>query len=414
MRTAHALAVILALCLVVPLRTAADGPPLAEQYLVQGRLAAGEEALVAALKAYPKDAQARFGLGTIQFLRAVERMVQSFHRFGLRPDPSGGNIPFVRLPVPQNKDPKPIRYADLRIIFQEWNADLRKAEATLAAVDDPGVKLPLHFGQVRFDFDGDGKASDDEVLWKIYARLSAQAQLTPEQVQKLLITFDRGDVAWLRGYCHLLMSFGEFYLAHDGKELFDRTGHLFFARPETPFAFLRGRPAAGEARFDIGEFADMIAVIHLIRLPVSEPQRMSAVLAHLKAMLALSRESWKFYLAETDNDHEWIPNPKQTGVIPGVTVTEEMVKGWTITFLDEAEEILAGRKLIPFWRDAGGRGINLRRVFVEPREFDLVLWVQGTAAAPYLEAGELTTPEVWRRLERIFRGEFIGFAIWFN
>jgi len=93
---------------------------------------------------------------------------------------------------------------------------------------------------------------------------------------------------------------------------------------------------------------------------------------------------------------------------------EYPVKGWTITFLDEADEILAGRKLIPFWRDAGGRGVNLRRVFVEPREFDLVLWVQGTAAIPYLEAGELTTPEVWQRLQRIFQGEFLGFAIWFN
>jgi len=38
-----------------------------------------------------------------------------------------------------------------------------------------------------------------------------------------LILFDRGDVAWLRGYCHLLMAFGECYLAHDGKELFAGT-----------------------------------------------------------------------------------------------------------------------------------------------------------------------------------------------
>ena len=276
MRTVHVFALIFALCLTAPLPVAADGPPLAEQYLVQGRLAEGATALAAALKANPKDAQARFGLGTIQFVKAVERMMQSFHRFGLRPDPSGGNIPFVRLPVPQNKDPKPIRYADLRMIFQEWNDDLRKAEATLAAVDDPGVKLPLHFGQVRLDFDGDGKASDDEVLWKIYARLNGgQAQVTPDQVQKLLITFDRGDVAWLRGYCHLLMAFGEFYLAHDGKELFDHTAHLFFARPETPFAFLRGGQAEGEGRFDFDQFADMIAVIHLLRLPVTEPQRMT-------------------------------------------------------------------------------------------------------------------------------------------
>ena len=45
---------------------------------------------------------------------------------------------------------------------------------------------------------------------------------------------------------------------------------------------------------------------------------------------------------------------------------------------------------------------------------DLILWVQGTAAAPYLEAGTVTQPEVWTRLLRVFRGEFIGFAIWFN
>jgi hypothetical protein len=397
-----------------PRHAAADGPPLAEQYLVEGRLAEGETALVAAVNANPNDAQARLGLGTVRFLKAVERMVQSLHRFGLRPDPAGGNVPFARLPVPENKDPKPIRYADLRTMFQAWNDDLRQVEETLAVLDDPGVKLPLHFGRIRLDFDGDGTSSDDEMLWKLYARLNSQAQVTPEQAQAFLITFDRGDVAWLRGYCHLLMAFGEFYLAHDGKELFDRTAHLFFARPETPFAFLRGGQAAGAGGPDVGQIADMIAMIHLLRLPVLEPMRLSAALDHLKAMLALSRESWKFYMAEDDDDHEWIPNPKQTGIIPGVQITEEMVKGWTITFLDEADDILAGRKLVPFWRDAGGRGVNLRRVFLEPREFDLVLWVQGTAAVPYLEAGELTTAEVWQRLQRIFRGEFLGFAVWFN
>ncbi len=114
--------------------------------------------------------------------------------------------------------------------------DLRKAEATLAKVDDPVVKIPIHFGQIRLDFDGDGKASGEETLWKLYARLNSQARVTPEAAKEFVIAFDRGDVAWLRGYCHLLMAFGEFYLAHDGKELFDRTAHLFFARPDTPFA----------------------------------------------------------------------------------------------------------------------------------------------------------------------------------
>ncbi len=110
MRTARALAPVLVASLMTSLHAAADGPPLVESYLVEGRLAEGEAALVAALKEHPQDAQARFGLGTVRFLRAVERMVQAFHRFGVRPDPAGGNIPFARLPVPENKDPKPIRY----------------------------------------------------------------------------------------------------------------------------------------------------------------------------------------------------------------------------------------------------------------------------------------------------------------
>jgi hypothetical protein len=69
---------------------------------------------------------------------------------------------------------------------------------------------------------------------------------------------------------------------------------------------------------------------------------------------------------------------------------------------------------VPYWRVAENKGVNLRRVFTEPRDMDVILWIQGTAAMPYLEDGSVTQPEVWTRLSRVFRGEFIGFAIWFN
>ena len=107
------------------------------------------------------------------------------------------------------------------------------------------------------------------------------------------------------------------------------------------------------------------------------------------------------------------PNPRPESVLPNGRVSDEMVKGW-MSFLDEAEAILKGKLLIPFWRRGEERGVNLRRVFTEPRMFDLILWVQGTAAAPYLEKGPLTNAETWRRLQTIFQGQFIGFAFWFN
>ena len=118
-------------------------------------------------------------------------------------------------------------------------------------------------------------------------------------------------------------------------------------------------------------------------------------------------------MAETDDDREWIPNPNQTGVVPGVKITEAMVQQW-LEFLDEVDSLLNGKKLIPFWRGTEPVGVNLERVFTEPKPLDLVLWVQGTAAVQYLEKGELTSSEFWLQLNAAFNGRFIGFALWFN
>jgi hypothetical protein len=397
-----------------PAQVSSD-PPVVEKYLTEGKLVDGEKALADAVKASPTDSQARFELGTLQFLRAVEKLVQSFHRYGMRSNVLGGMLPFARLPIPPNGAPEPIRYTDLRALMQTWNEDLARAEATLAKLDDKEVKLPLHFGLIRLDMNGDGKADPDERLFRIYAQLTGAPpnQAPPQAAQGFRMTFDRADAAWLRGYCHLLMAMTEAYLAHDAQELFDDTAPMFFPKAETPFPFLRRGPEQRAQPFQIEDSLDAIALIHLLRLRVKEPARMKSALEHLEAMIVLSRESWKFILAETDDDHEWVPNPKQHSVLGNAAVTDDMVKGW-MSFLDEAEALLKGQMLVPFWRQHDDRGLNLRRVFLEPRTFDLVLWVQGTAAAPFLEKGPRTKSETWQRFNQIFNGQFIGFAIWFN
>jgi hypothetical protein len=152
---------------------------------------------------------------------------------------------------------------------------------------------------------------------------------------------------------------------------------------------------------------------------------MKSAHSHLLAMIAQSRLSWERALAETDNVQEWIPNPNQTSVM-GMTVPREMITGWS-SVLDELEAILEGKKLIPYWRKyqrnifsptaevpKRGTGINLRKFFHQPQNFDLVLTIQGTNVEPFLEEGSLSTPEAWDELVRVFRGEFFGFAIWFN
>ena len=284
----------------------------------------------------------------LRFVRSVERLAQSLYHYGLRDQSQNLPVPILRLPLPTNPKPARLSYADSRKILQTFIEDLHHAETTLAEVKRADVKLPLHFGRIKLDLDGDGTADNQETLWRLYGRMN-RAAFNQQDSEQFVITFDKADVSWLRGYCHLLSALCETALAHDGKELFERTAHLFFVEVESPYPFLQN----GRRVFNLGgaDAADYIALIHLINLPVSDPKRMPAASGHLEAVIALSRQSWQDLLAETDDDHEWIPNQQQTGVIPGVQINQQMIIGWK-EFLAEAELILQGKKLIPFWRGA--------------------------------------------------------------
>jgi hypothetical protein len=161
---------------------------------------------------------------------------------------------------------------------------------------------------------------------------------------------------------------------------------------------------------------DAVTLIHLLHLKLQDPERMRSARENLLSVIRLSRRSWRDIDAETDNDHEWIPNPRQDGALTRSKITPEMLQGWN-RFLDESESLLEGKTLAPFWRFASGemgRGVNLEKVFTQPSDFDLVLWLQGTAAAPYLEKGSVSDTRFWSSLNQVFRGDFLYYAIWFN
>jgi hypothetical protein len=403
---------------------ASAGPPRAETFLLEGRLAEGEIALAQHLNAQPTDDQARFGLGFVQFLRTFERFAQGLHQYGLGGGRVGTDLraaapdgtPLHDLLTP-NKHPEALSYPAFRKLFQNALDDLKRAEATLAAIKDPAVRLPLPIGRIRLDLSG----------WKRPVAVAsilgtAGLPVDPKQAKELVIVFDRGDVCWLRGYCHFLAGSLEILQSLDARELFEASAHLLFAKPETPYPFLNSCPAAADADdfdVDVPLWTDLFAYIHLLlRVPLTEPARLKAAHAHLEAMLAMSDEMWVHYLAETDDDHEWIPNPKQTGVLR-VPVRQEMIDTWRES-VREARRVLRGERLIPFWRgQPGEHGLNLRRVFLEPpKSLDAVLWVQGTAAAAYLEKGPITPladPQMIGQINNVFGGmNFFGFLFWFN
>jgi hypothetical protein len=75
---------------------------------------------------------------------------------------------------------------------------------------------------------------------------------------------------------------------------------------------------------------------------------------------------------------------------------------------------LAGERLISFWRGNEGLGVNVRKMFTDPKTFDLVIFLQGPGAAPYLQKGDMTEVGTLAKLQRAFGNQFPGFVIWFN
>ncbi len=426
-----------------------------------GDMAAVAETSQTRLAKAPGDGQALFALGAGQFLDAVAHLGQGLHRHGLRSEYDLGevslgllNLPFLRLPVPPNSSPEPVTYEALRGILDRFVADMTVAEATLSGVSDTDFDLSLDLAQIRLDFNGDGNADENEFLLGAFYAVTGPVGAD----SGFRVDFDQSDAPWLQGYSHLLMAMAEFPLAHDWENTFNLTFHSLF--PQTDFlsseletevgkvianirtlldengapprrfnwnrsweAYEKWRTTPEGQKYlayqrarsmlEYGAIGDLIAFVHLFNWPVVDPDRMGRVRTHLLSMIELSRENWRRVQSETDDKREWVPKPAvQAGIFDRMRVTEARVAGWNL-FLDELEAILNGEKLVPHWRFMN-RGVNVRRMFEEPRTFDPVLIGQGSAILPYLEEGELTSADTFWQIDALLDGGLLRYFIWFN
>ena len=202
--------------------------------LMASRLQAGETSqleadLAARLAASPNDDQLRFALGATQFIRTVESMSQDMYRYGLQvPREMDMMLPFFRFPLPQNPNPQRLDYERMRAVFQGALDGFARTDATLAGLGTSEIKLPLALGLVRLDLNGDGTASQEESLFALFNASLGRNRIPAEAGARFIITFDRGDAAWLRGYANLLSALIDFVLAHDGKASFDISAQVLF------------------------------------------------------------------------------------------------------------------------------------------------------------------------------------------
>lgn len=395
-------------------------PPNLQKSLDDGQATLASQVYAELLKGQTADDSLRFQTAAAQVLAGTEGLAQAWYKFGLRSS-FEEVVPFLRMPVPRNPAPEPLSYEDTREALRRFQARLDLAANTLSAIkDDSTMNVPLELGNIRLRITTTAGDPDSDFIrfWDVFARTMPPGRMSPGLATNMTIHFDVGDARWLEGYCHLLSAMIDVWLAYDTQDLFNHTAHLFFAAPVTPYGFLQntnapGSPGGYENPVDYDNIVDVITVVHLIHFKLEDAQRMRSARNHLLQVISLSRRSWDDILAETDNDHEWIPNPNQDGALTGLKVTPEMIHTWK-QFLDESESLLNGKTLAPFWRNAPGKGVNLSKAFTQPTDFDLVLWFQGTGASPYLEDGQITDKKFWSTLSQVFRGQFLFYAVWFN
>lgn len=392
---------------------AATPAELAQKHLYAGTIAEGEKTLADVLAEKPDDAEAIAGLGMIRLAKAVEHFSRSLHRFGFRvPEDLMMMVPLLTMPVPPNPTPDVIGYQDTRAILQTLIDDLAAVDRTLEPLGDRFVKLPVAMGRVRLDLAGGGRQGTTS-LYEVYNAVLLGGMGNPADGDKLVIAFDTGDVLWLRAYTHILRAGAEFLLARDWHRSFDATAHMLFPRSASPLAETLALPT--HRMFDTGteegRIADAIVWIHLFHWPVAAPERLPRVREHLAAAIGLSGQMWASIRAETDDDREWLPNAKQTSLIPGMAITDSRINAW-LALLQEAEAVLTGDKLLPHWRF--DKGFNLRRLLESPEPFDLVLLLTGSDMVPYLEDGPVSDRSFWEMMNDAFEGEFLSFAVWIN
>lgn len=369
--------------------------PLWTVALAEDGLAAAEESLAA----QTEGDETAFLLGGIRFLRAAESIMQ------VRYNNYSGALPMVpgmRNTLPPNPDGQ-FDPAFVETAMTGALIHLAGAEDALNGATDTDFAVEIVLADLWFDIDGDGERAEWEGLLGVMGELNG----APEEGFDGIVRFDSADAEWLKAYIHVMSGMAELTLSVDPTPAI-RTVTEGRARLES----FGGVNETGFIPDDT--WIDTAAAVLTTLRGVPDATRTRAAHGHFKQMIAHNRAFWTEVSAETDDDREWLPNAAQTSAF-GIPVDAETAQSWQDVLL-EIEQILDGEKLVPYWRvrEDAGVGVNIKTLMESPGDMNLILWIQGAGAAPYLEEGELADMAAWRRFTQMTRGNGLLFAVWFN
>ena len=368
---------------------------------------AATEARLAALST-PTDEE-RFALGGTQFLRAIEGTFQDRWAAGMTD--RTGMLPLLRLPLEDNPNPAPFDPRMIVGVFEHAAANLTKAQTTLTAIpgtSDFGVEIALD--DIWFDVNSDGKRSKGEGIADILGPevMGGMEDSGTSPHPLPTVRFDVADAAWLAAYADMLGGICAMVRAYDPTEPITRITNAR-ARLEE-FGPVEADPFFG-GNSNPDAF-DMIAMILATLNQTPDKALMLEAQTHFLDMVTENRQFWSRVASEKDNSREWLPNDQQQSAL-GIDVPPGTGAAWMILLAD-FEAVMKGDKLVPYWRVGGSAGINVGKMFTDPRPIDLAGWIQGWDALPYLEKGTLISNDSADAFDALTSGRAMLFALYLN
>lgn len=280
------------LILCAALASAACAPSLVQrQQAAEGTLAALREA--------------RFDDVTVQSKGVLEkdaenpyaRVAQAVVRYRAATHQLATDVPTIVLGAVQTRG---FNAKYLRAALESFEQELSLVEADLAvAAKVPELALDLCLACWEVDWDRDGQVGeDDRRLLEI--ELDERGEPLPEGDPRRRPTYryDHGDVQWARAFVSFQRAAADVLLAYRWSEL-DKL---------LPAIFLGADP--------------------VITLQLEQPARISEARARILAGLDLADAARKAYLAETDDEREWVPNPRQKNHPMPLKVDEALYQTW--------------------------------------------------------------------------------------
>ncbi len=224
-----------------------------------------------------------------RLIRAITRYKQTMHQL----------FTDVQTVVLGGLQARGFNHRYMRSTLEQTEKELAQVDEDLAgAYEQEGVSLELCLACWKIDWNHNGRVdSSDERLFEI--EQDADGKEIPEQDprRRPVFRFDRGDVAWARAFVSFQRAALDLLLAYQWTEL-DK---------------MMQRRGLEQAE---------------IRIRLERPELVVRARELILCGLDQADRARRDYLAESDDDREWLPNPRQKSHPLPLPVDESLYRTW--------------------------------------------------------------------------------------